>query len=68
MRKLSLDPAELAVESFDTFGAGERSGTVRGNGSCYTFSCTGTCGIVPDSSPEKDGGFAISEPPRNCCA
>ena len=69
MKKLSLEIAELHVESFDTFVPEERRGTVRGNGSCYTFSCPpGTCGIAPDSTVEKDGPMAISEFPRNCCA
>ena len=68
MRKLSLDVAELTVESFETFVPEERRGTVRGNGSCYTFSCPpGTCGIAPDSTIEKDGMNAVSAP-RNCCA
>lgn len=67
MKKLSLDPSALAVESFVTFLPGEGRGTVRGAGSCYTFSCPpGTCGIAPDSTVEKDGENAISYP-RNCC-
>jgi hypothetical protein len=56
MKKLSLDLAELRVESFETFVPGERRGTVRGNGSCYTYSCPpGTCGASPpsDSWAEK---------------
>jgi hypothetical protein len=55
MKKLSLDLAELRVESFDTFVPEAQRGTVRGNGSCYTYSCPGTCGATPpsDSTLEK---------------
>jgi hypothetical protein len=69
MKKLSLDLGELKVESFDTFIPESDRGTVRANGSCYTWSCppAGTCGAYPDSMIEKYGPAAISSP-RNCCA
>jgi len=63
MKKLSLDLAELRVESFETAGDGRSPrGTVRGNAlsDCCTFSCAGTCGIIPDST---DNAVA---PTRRC--
>jgi hypothetical protein len=66
MKKLSLELADLAVESFETF-VGERDrGTVRANCGCVTWSCGGTCGADPGSAIEKDGVNAISYP-RTCC-
>ncbi len=53
MKKLSLNLAELRVESFETAADGRSPrGTVRGNAAsdCCTFSCAGTCGIIPDST------------------
>jgi hypothetical protein len=55
MKKLSLDLAELRVESFETAAGGPTPrGTVRGNAlsDCCTFSCAGTCGIQPPSTDE----------------
>lgn len=49
MGKLRLDMAELKVESFDTFVAEGRRGTVRANSGCVTYSCPGTCGASPPS-------------------
>ncbi len=51
MKKLSLDVAELRVESFETHVPEDRRGTVRANaGSCPTYSCPpGTCGASPPS-------------------
>jgi len=66
MKKLSLELGELKVESFETFVAEGDRGTVRAKGSCYTWSCGGTCGADPGSAIEKDGVAAISFP-RNCC-
>jgi hypothetical protein len=53
MKKLSLDLAELRVESFET-DADEQSprGTVHANGGCVTYSCQGTCGASPPSTIE----------------
>ena len=53
MKKLSLDLAELRVESFATAAdAQSPRGTVRGNAlsDCCTFSCAGTCGVNPPSN------------------
>ncbi|HYH78809.1 MAG TPA: hypothetical protein VEX86_03410 [Longimicrobium sp.] len=66
MKKLNLDLAELAVESFETFVAERDRGTVRANGGCVTWSCGTTCGMVPDSEIAKHGVNAVSYP-RNCC-
>jgi hypothetical protein len=66
MRKLSLDLAELAVESFETFVDERDRGTVRANCGCVTWSCAGTCGASPPSDVERNGVDAISYP-RNCC-
>ncbi|HEU4560928.1 MAG TPA: pinensin family lanthipeptide [Longimicrobium sp.] len=50
MKKLSLDVAELKVDSFETYVPEEQRGTVRGAGSCPTYSCPpGTCGASPPS-------------------
>jgi hypothetical protein len=70
MKKLSLDLAGLQVESFETFVPEDRRGTVRANSGCETYSCPGTCGIVPDSTPAKDGDFAgtLRLCSGNCCA
>ncbi|HET7234551.1 MAG TPA: hypothetical protein VFJ16_31355 [Longimicrobium sp.] len=47
MRKLTLKIDELAVDSFDTEGAGGGRGTVRGRDTVYTEWCTGypDCGV-----------------------
>jgi hypothetical protein len=52
MKKLSLDLAELRVESFETAGDEGWRGTVRGlaESDCCTISCAGTCGNIPDSN------------------
>lgn len=53
MKKLSLDLAELRVESFETdANALSPRGTVRGNAEsdCCTYSCEGTCGASPPST------------------
>ncbi|HSU16943.1 hypothetical protein [Longimicrobium sp.] len=43
MRKLRLEPEDLAVESFDTRGTGlDESGTVYGNAVTTPCSCRGT--------------------------
>jgi hypothetical protein len=63
MRKLSLDLNQLAVESFETDADGQSPrGTVRGNAEtdCCTFSCQGTCGIIPDSTAN------LARPTRLC--
>ena len=61
MKKLMLDLAELQVESFETFASEQnREGTVRANAGCVTWSCGGTCGAAPDSTPAKDGDFAAT--------
>jgi hypothetical protein len=50
MKKLSLDVAELKVDTFETYVPEERRGTVNGAGSCPTYSCPpGTCGASPPS-------------------
>lgn len=54
MKKLSLHPDELKVETFDPAAAPpEDRGTVRGNVDtdlpCCTASCGGTCGAQPAS-------------------
>jgi len=64
MKKLNLDLTELRVESFETAGDGRTPrGTVRGNAAsdCCTFSCAGTCGIIPDSTET-----AAIAPTRRC--
>jgi hypothetical protein len=68
-QKLTLDLAALEVETFVTFVPESRRGTVHANGSCQTFSCPpGTCGIVPDSTAEKDGDFAATPfCSQRCC-
>lgn len=68
MKKMTLSLAELEVESFVTFVPESRRGTVHANGSCQTYSCLGTCGIVPDSTAAKDGDF-LATPicTKNCC-
>jgi len=70
MKKLTLDLANLQVESFETF-VSERDGkgTVRANAGCVTWSCGGTCGANLDSTPAKDGDFAATPIcSGNCCA
>ena len=68
MKKLTLTLAELEVESFVTFVPESRRGTVHANGSCATYSCQGTCGIIPDSTAEKDGDFAATPLcSQKCC-
>lgn len=55
MKKLSLDLSSLRVESFETDVERQSlRGTVRGNAQsdCCTFSCAGTCGILPPSAIE----------------
>jgi len=66
MKKLVLDLSELRVESFPTAEAGAPRGTVRGNADtdCCTFSCEGTCGIVPDSG--AFAALAATTPPGRC--
>jgi hypothetical protein len=61
MKKLSLDLAELKVESFETF-VSERDarGTVRANLGCVTWSCGGTCGAPPASDIVKNGNYAAT--------
>jgi hypothetical protein len=61
MKKLSLDLAELTVESFETF-VSERDahGTVRANAGCVTWSCGGTCGAQPASDVVKNGNYAAT--------
>jgi hypothetical protein len=54
MKKLTLRPEELAVETFEPVVVqAERPGTVRGNAdtprACCTASCGGTCGANPAS-------------------
>ena len=59
MKKLSLDLAELKVESFETFVRDrDARGTVRANAGCETWSCGGTCGAQPDSDVARNGNFA----------
>ena len=61
MKKLTLELAELKVESFETFvSERDASGTVRANGSCVTWSETGTCGMQPDSNVMKNGPYAAT--------
>ena len=67
MKKLSLDLAALKVESFDTFVAENGRGTVRANGSCYTWSCTGTCGAQPDTTFDKGMWLATRTNCPQCC-
>jgi hypothetical protein len=66
MKKLSLDLAELTVESFETFVAERDRGTVRANCGCVTWSCGGTCGAAPPSDVEKNGIAPVTDP-RKCC-
>jgi hypothetical protein len=51
MKKMTLDVAELKVDSFETYVADDQRGTVRGAGSCESYSCppAGTCGASPPS-------------------
>ncbi len=67
MKKLSLELAELRVESFETFVAEGARGTVRANCGCVTWSCGGTCGANPGSDIAKEGVNAISFYPRGVC-
>jgi hypothetical protein len=67
MKKLSLDLAELTVESFETFVAERDRGTVGANQGCVTWSCGGTCGAAPDTTIVKDGVNAVSYRPAQCC-
>jgi hypothetical protein len=61
MKKLSLDLAELKVESFETFvSERDANGTVRANGSCVTWSDPSTCGAQPDSNVMKNGPYAAT--------
>jgi len=68
MKKMKLDLARLEVETFVTYVSASSRGTVHANGSCATYSCQGTCGIVPVSTAEKDGDF-LATPicTKNCC-
>jgi hypothetical protein len=64
---MSLNLAELKVESFETFVAERDRGTVRANQGCETWSCGGTCGAAPDTTMLKDGVNAVSFRPIQCC-
>ena len=60
MKKLSLEVAELKVESFETYvSERDERGTVRANAGCITYSCKGTCGNIPASDIEKNGDLAF---------
>ena len=60
-RKLSVELAELKVESFETFVGDEGArGTVRANIGCVTWSCGGTCGAAPATDVEKRGNYAAT--------
>ena len=51
MKKLSLSPDELAVESFDTHAIEARSGTVRGNeGRTVVTAACDTCYVSCNDS------------------
>lgn len=68
MKKLSLDLGALKVESFDTFVAESDRGTVRANGSCFTWSCPpGTCGAQPDTTFDKGMWLATRTNCPQCC-
>jgi hypothetical protein len=67
VNKLSLNLAELKVESFETFVAERDRGTVHANQGCITWSCGGTCGAAPDTTVLKDGVNAMSYRPQACC-
>jgi len=67
MKKLSLDLGKLEVESFDTFVPESDRGTVRANGSCITWSCTGTCGAQPDTTFDKGMWLATRTNCPQCC-
>jgi hypothetical protein len=68
MKKLSLDLVALKVESFDTFVPGSDRGTVRANGSCFTWSCPpGTCGAQPDTTFDKGMWLATRTNCPQCC-
>jgi hypothetical protein len=60
-KKLSLDLANLRVDSFETVDGAEGRGTVQGLGGsdCYTYSCppNGTCGASPPSTIEARALF-----------
>lgn len=51
MKKLSMDPAALRVESFKTVDAAKARGTVEGAQLSVGCPITGcTCGIAPDTT------------------
>ena len=69
MKKLSLHPDELRVETFDpTAAPAEPRGTVQGAGGtvgyCCTASCGGTCGA--DLSTQRQGAATVTNCPE-CC-
>jgi hypothetical protein len=69
MKKLSLHPDELKVETFDpTAAPAESRGTVQGAGGtvgpCCTYSCGGTCGA--DLSTRRQGAATVTNCPE-CC-
>ncbi|HEX6750441.1 MAG TPA: hypothetical protein VF092_24320 [Longimicrobium sp.] len=78
--KLALNLDQLAVESFEIANPRQMRGTVRGHDVCSdacTFSCAGTCGILPASAESEcnalprtqvcqdTNGVCASQP---CCA
>lgn len=75
-KKLTLDLADLRVDSFRTAPEASARGTVfgRDESDCYTYSCQGTCGASPptDSTTPR---AALDKPTRDdltlclpCCA
>src|SRR5215213_1702122 len=66
MKKLSLHPDELKVETFDpTAASAEPLGTVHGAGgtvgACCTYSCRGTCGA--DLSNKRQDAATVTNCP-----
>ena len=60
MKKMSLNLDQLTVESFEIANARQMRGTVRGHDVCSdvcTFSCAGTCGILPPSAESACEAF-----------
>ncbi|HEX8693737.1 MAG TPA: hypothetical protein VF746_15050 [Longimicrobium sp.] len=69
MKKLSLHPDELRVESFDTAVPEQARGTVRAHAptDCCTISCGGTCGNPPASDRWNDDEAAAYRTLAKCC-
>ncbi len=67
MRKITLDPDELAVDSFDTVADAEARGTVDGQQYNWTAELNGyTCSPYTCNPPSCPAFSCASQCPRGC--